>query len=130
MGGFWILGGSDGHTPVHVEDVLVWGRWFEDFTNRRVAWTDIPNGHGFVSTVFVGLDQRFGHAGPPILFETTSHLGGEWEDYTDRYCTWSEAEAGHVAIVTRIIEALEHASAGMADALVPADTIAGGQAGD
>lgn len=62
--------------PVPEPDLLTWGRWLETATlnpvtnpgARIVERTQIC---GFtVSTIFLGLDHRFGADGPPILWET------------------------------------------------------------
>lgn len=116
---YYVLGGEDGRTPVQEPDFLKWAQMFERTELRRVAFTELPNEHGFISTVFLGLDHGFSDDAPPMLFETMSHLGGEWEDYFARYHTWAEAEAGHAAIVTEAFEALEHAHAAIAEALTP-----------
>ncbi len=50
-------------------------------------------GEVLVSTVFLGLNHRYGE-GVPVLFETMI-FGGEHDQYQDRYCTYDEAEAGH-----------------------------------
>lgn len=47
----------------------------------------------WVSTVFLGLDHKFGD-GPPMLFETMI-FGGEHDQYQERCSTWEEAEAMH-----------------------------------
>lgn len=85
---YWIL---DGHQPVPVDDVRTWGLWFQDITKRRVDYTEFPG--GYVSTVFLGLNHRFG-PGKPLLFETMV-FGGPHDELCDRYETWEEAEAGH-----------------------------------
>lgn len=83
----------DGHTPVLISDVTVWGWWFQT-TNRHV-------GHDFVgrveiSTVFLGMDHGFLSGQPPVLFETLVITdGGPFEDAMMRYATWDEAEEGH-----------------------------------
>ena len=82
--------------PVECADLLEWGRWFEDIENRRVARDEFGDVH--VSTVFLGLDHRFGDEGPLILFETMI-FGGEHDGYERRYSTWTEAEAGHAKAV-------------------------------
>lgn len=122
--GHYILGGPDGRTPVPEPDLLRWAKWFES-ADRHVALTELPHG-GRVSTVFLGLDHSFG-GGPPIVFETMSWIGSETEDYFDRYATWEEAEAGHARIVAEALQATEHAAAGLAAALTPANTVEGGQ---
>jgi hypothetical protein len=88
---YWVL---DGHKPRPTDDVHEWGRFFNDGDKRRVAQTDIAGGDIFVSTVFIGIDHRFGEDGPPLLFETMI-FGGPHDQYTDRYSTWDEAEIGH-----------------------------------
>ena len=79
----------NGHIPEPIEDVIEWGRWFEN-ANRHVALTQVDRLQ--VSTVFLGLDHSFGGE-IPILFETMI-FGGE-EEYQKRYATWEQAEAGH-----------------------------------
>lgn len=52
-------------------ELLTFSEWailFEDFGYRRVAETEV--GPYWVSTVWLGLDHRFGGDGPPIIFET------------------------------------------------------------
>lgn len=102
--GYWILGGPDGHTPIKVSDAIQWARAFEQ-ENRVVQQDDV--GTLFVSTVFLGIDHRFGGEGPPLLFETMIFgepepkelFGKVCEIRPDldmyRYSTWAEAEQGH-----------------------------------
>lgn len=115
--GYYILGGPDGHTPVHVEDVLEWGEWIEKAQRDRtriVKQEDIDPDL-WISTVFLGLDYSyrkfFGDGGgEPQLFETTvfrkepdaDGLREPLDDYTQRYATWIEAEAGHKRIVEKL----------------------------
>lgn len=80
----------DGKRPVPV-DLMTWARWFEK-ADRKVAWDVI--GDVKVSTVFLGLDHRFGDPGPPLLFETMI-FGGPHDEYQERCSTWEEAEAMH-----------------------------------
>jgi len=54
----------------------------------------------WVSTVFIGLDYRFGE-GPPLIFETAVQDDYDWQGQW-RYSTWEEAEAGHRAVVEHI----------------------------
>lgn len=81
-----------GHTPMPASDLLAWAKSFET-TNRIVQQTYLPNDVR-VSTVFLGLDHRFGDNGPPLVFETMI-FGGPQDSYQERYSTWEEAEAGH-----------------------------------
>jgi hypothetical protein len=86
--GYFILDADK--TPVHTDDVLVWGRYFES-ADRIVAKTEI--GEAQISTVFLGLDHNWGE-GPPLLFETMI-FGGSHDEYQERCSTWEEAEAMH-----------------------------------
>lgn len=99
--GFWTL--DDNNQPVYTDDVLVWGRWFEEAskTRRRVVGYD-KVGSVSVSTVFLGLDQNFGLTDEtPILYETMV-FNGPLDQEMDRYATWDEALAGHQAMVERV----------------------------
>jgi hypothetical protein len=100
--GHYIL---NGHEPVEVEDVLEWGAWFET-ADRHVARDELGPGL-VVSTVFLGLDHRFGD-GPPILFETLVFDDYERGDGA-RYSTWDEAERGHREFVATILARLNPA---------------------
>lgn len=57
-----------------------------------------------VSTVFLGLNMRFG-PGLPLLFETMV-FNGPLQDEMARYSTWQEAEAGHDEFCDRVKTAL------------------------
>jgi hypothetical protein len=72
-------------------DLMTWARAFEK-QGRHVAFSEKDGVK--VSTVFLGLDHRFGDSGPPLIFETMI-FGGEHDQYQERYSTWEEAEAGH-----------------------------------
>ena len=94
MSDYFVL---DNHTPVRV-DSMAWALWFET-ADRVVAQTDVPLASGSfarVSTVFLGLDHSFSHAGPPVLWETmifwTDH---ELDQYQERYTSKADALAGH-----------------------------------
>lgn len=60
---------------------------------RRVAWSGSDEGL-HVSTVFLGLDHRYSHEGPPMIFETMI-FGGEHDQWQERCSTWEQAEAMH-----------------------------------
>jgi hypothetical protein len=97
-----------GQTPVPCEDLLEWGRWMQD-AKRQVMRTDVCD--YFVSTVFLGLDHRFGD-GQPLLFKTMIFLRAELNtgltelvDYQRRYSDWTAAECGHEEAV-RLVEQL------------------------
>jgi len=91
------------NNPVKVATIEEWARFFENDSNRRVGFTQITS-QVEVSTVFLGIDHRFGGDGPPILFETIV-FGGDDDENTWRYCTWDEAKAGHDRVVARLREA-------------------------
>jgi hypothetical protein len=77
--------------PKEEPDLLKWAAWYESNKARRVALDE--RGDVMVSTVFLGLDHRFGE-GAPILYETMI-FGGKENGYQDRYCTREEALEGH-----------------------------------
>ena len=92
----------DGHTPVHVKDVLEWGNWFEGANNkRRIKRTVIDD--IAISTVFLGLNHNFSSDGPPQIFETLV-FNGPLDGEMYRYATWDEAVAGHKTMVARVRE--------------------------
>lgn len=77
-------------------DTDEWARWFEK--NRRtrcVRQSDV--GAYRVSTMFLGLDHRFGDSGPPLIYETMV-FGGPLDQHCWRDSTWWGAEARHDAI--------------------------------
>ena len=88
----------NGKTPVKVDDLMEWARWFEN-AKRKVDDTDIAGAH--VSTVFLGIDHAFRFGGDkdcaPVLFETMVFRKGkeDTDDMQRRYCTWDEAQQGH-----------------------------------
>jgi hypothetical protein len=94
----------NGKEPVPCDDLMEWARWFGT-ADRHVAKTRV--GQFWVSTVFLGLDHRFGNAGPPLLFETMvfdesteeGRRGGEADFGFDRCSTWEEAQASHARAV-------------------------------
>ena len=78
--------------PIPEPDALRWAEWFEKAGNKRqVAKTE--QGGVLVSTVFLGLNHRFGD-GPPLLYETMI-FGGDNDDYQTRCCTRAEALEEH-----------------------------------
>jgi hypothetical protein len=87
--------------PVEV-DLMTWAEWFGDPGRRRVALTRL--GKTRISTVFLGLDHRFG-PGEPLLFETMI-FDTRWQGYQDRYCTYQQALAGHRRAVYHVSEQL------------------------
>ena len=101
MSGYYIL--DDEHNvvgPVALQAYFEWCRTgFK--TKRRVNETTV--GDVWVSTVFLGLDHRFGDLdSAPIVFETMTNDGeGHWGNQ-ERYTTWKDAEAGHARMVAKI----------------------------
>jgi hypothetical protein len=83
-----------GKTPVIAIDLMTWARWFET-ADTRVAKDTINKVD--ISTVFLGLDHRFGE-GDPLLFETMIFRDGEGDECW-RYSTWEQAETGHASAV-------------------------------
>lgn len=79
-----------GHEPKEVHDLLEWANWYET-AERHVALTQV--GDKRVSTVFLGLDHRYGE-GPPLLFETMI-FDGKGDSYQERCSTWEQAEEQH-----------------------------------
>ncbi len=106
-----------GHEVLQVDDVLDFARWFET-AERRVRVSQV--GPYCVSTVFLGLDHRFGGNGPPVLFETmvyiampdeirlpfnnVIHLDHSFLDHQLRCCTWGEAEVQHREMIDVVKE--------------------------
>lgn len=62
---------NDQGEPILEPNLLKWGKMFEDTKGRVVAREVV--GNLTVSTVFLGLDHRFGK-GPPLLWETMVFL--------------------------------------------------------
>lgn len=89
--GMYIL--NDKREPIRCDDLIEWGRWFEQNKAgaRRVDFTKV--GDSEVSTVFLGMDHSFG-AGQPVLWETMI-FGGAHDSYQERYTSHAAAVAGH-----------------------------------
>lgn len=100
MNGRYIL---DAHgEPQPCPDLLMWGLWMET-ADRHVAHTTF--GAVRVSTVFLGLDHRFG-VGPPLLFESMV-FGGPLDGEQRRYASRADADAGHTALCLAVTLAEE-----------------------
>ena len=94
------------HRIIEATSLRAWARWFEDTTNRVVKQENL--GAYFVSTVFLGLDHRFGRGGRPLLFETmVFQRRGHEENLNiqERCSTWQEAEAQHARVAAEIKKA-------------------------
>ena len=84
--------------PIPVEDLNLWGCWFGNVENKRVAFTEFDTLQ--VSTVFLGIDHQWGIRKTPLLFETMVFDRGNLIDkYCMPYTTWDIAVAGHYAVV-------------------------------
>jgi hypothetical protein len=95
---FYIL---DKHRVIQTNDVLEWVECMES-RERIVARTEFACGV-LVSTVFLGLDHRFGRKGPPLVFETmVFELAESGSSDEQRYSSWDDAETGHKAVVRRV----------------------------
>lgn len=100
---FYILDEQKNPVPADMEGMCSWRKDKDEPV--RVGKTNV--GPFFVSTVFLGIDHRFGTDGPPILFETMIFRGESMsEEYQTRYATWNEAEAGHKVAVAEAIRNL------------------------
>ena len=106
-------------------DLHVWAAWMERKDRKLASDTiETPKGPRLVSTVFLGLDHRFGGGGAPVIFETMtfrpmtgqeikardrlfkSDTGWEWteddEFPMERYCSLQEALKGHDEAVAKL----------------------------
>jgi hypothetical protein len=92
--------------PVPV-DLMTWARWFEKSNQRRVASTRLGTAH--VSTVFLGLNHRYG-PGAPVLYETMIFDKTRDHGYMERYETDEQARAGHRRAVDHVAQLLRKAS--------------------
>lgn len=95
MGEHYTLDANHNVVPANL---MTWARRFES-SDRVVARTKVYEGCD-VSTVFLGLDHRFGAPGPPLVFETMV-FGGPFDQDMNRYATWADAEAGHARMVDK-----------------------------
>lgn len=91
---FWDKDGAS------IEDTLVWARKFEDLDYKRVARTVLGDGR-LVSTVWLGVDQSYGRAAQPLIFETMAFAAEDLMDGLLRtaWPTLGAAIAGHDQIV-------------------------------
>ena len=65
----------------------------------RVGRTPLPDGR-YVSTVFLGLDQRYVEGGPPLLFESMVLPDAE---LLMRCSTWAQAVEQHALMVAEVL---------------------------
>jgi hypothetical protein len=85
------------HSVRVASNIIEWSIWFEHSEDRIVKQETVwgPFGSQHVSTVFLGLDHRFGDDGPPLIFETMIFGGPIDQEYQTRTATWDEALADH-----------------------------------
>jgi hypothetical protein len=89
--------------------LMEWAKWFA--TGDRVVQQTHFDPDILVSTVCLGMDHRFGDAGPPLLFETMVFgISMEDSDMVWRYSSYDDAETGHKATVRRVKDLLVQAS--------------------
>ena len=86
-----------GKKVVPMNDVVAWGKSFG--TNRNIQKDTTDAGY-LVSTIFLGLDYRFG-SGKPLLFETMvfDNKGEKNDVAMTRYTTYNQAEKGHANMI-------------------------------
>lgn len=77
-----------------------WADLYENRDYARVAF-DQAGAATEISTVWLGLDHRFGSEGPPLIFETAVRQHGRW-DIVARYPTLEDAIVGHCAALERV----------------------------
>ena len=103
---WYVLGGPDGRTPVPAT-LLQWAAWSEHASRvvavaigvgpLRLRPSDAAPKPARISTVFLGLDHRFGDDdGAPLVFETLV-FGGRFDGACRRYASWDAAMDGHLA---------------------------------
>lgn len=80
-----------------VQGFYDWAAWMAE-SNVTVARTELHDGQGVISTVFIGRDMSITVTGKPVLFETMC-FGGPFDGDVWRYTSWAEAEAGHAAVL-------------------------------
>ena len=78
--------------PIHCDDVMKWGKWFERSRRRRVRLTYLDGCR--ISTAFLGLDHNYS-GGRPLLFETMIFGLLEDDEYQTRCTTHRQALQMH-----------------------------------
>lgn len=90
--GLYILDAN--HQVVEV-DLETWADWYENFDNRRVAYTETPRFE--ISTVFLANGRQRDQLFETMLHDKPKKIGNPLTFW--RYATWDEAVAGHAATV-------------------------------
>lgn len=89
--------------PIEETDLIKWATWFETSGGKRIVKKE-KVGDMLVSTVFLGIDYRFGEKlNDPILYETMV-FGGKHANETERYATREQASLGHEIMVEYVKE--------------------------
>ncbi len=90
--------GPDGQ-PEHVEDVLVWARWFTT-AKRDIDGSPWVSADAKISTVFLSINASVTAV---VLWETRV-FGGPYDGYQHHYTTEAAACAGHAQAILLITE--------------------------
>ena len=101
MSDWYVL--DDDNNVVAEPDVAKAAAFFEQKA-RRIVDLDIfmlPEGEVKISTVFLGLDHRWGSGGEPVVFETMV-FGGPHDQECSRCCTYAEALEMHKGVVDHL----------------------------
>lgn len=108
---------NDKGEPVPEPDPIKWGQWFEHSSRpfkRRVKREKVGNYE--VSTVFLGLDHKFGGEGPPVLWETMVFGEGDLSQDMKRCSgTREQAESMHEEMVKNVKASLRKNAKTMSD---------------
>ena len=80
--------------------VLKWGKDHQNRDIKIVKQEELENGY-FISTVWLGIDHRFGE-GKPLIFETMVFPPDSYQDQDmEHYSTEKEAIKGHKKMVSK-----------------------------
>ena len=91
---------DDDGNVVSEKDLIKWAIWFEKSVKQRIVKQEVV-GKYFVSTVFLGLNHRFG-SGQPILWESMVFEKGNSLDQARCCGNREQAEAMHAKMVDRV----------------------------
>ncbi len=102
----------DGHTAHPAASVIAWAEWFSRqphacLVNQAMVGTGL--GAVLLKTRFTGIDRALAHGAPPILFETSAHVGDSSLILGER-STWAEAQEFHAMALRTLHEADAFAS--------------------
>jgi hypothetical protein len=92
---------NDKREVVPVDDVLTWGRWFEEHRKARIVKQDIffgDVGVDSLETFDLGMNHSWHPEGSPEWFETMI-FNGPLDGDTWRCESWEQAEAQHARAV-------------------------------